>query len=351
MRIGIQASYSGDFTQTAAELRDLESAGLDVAMVAEVYTFDAVSQLGYLAAVTERVELMSGILPIYSRTPALTAMTAAGLDFVSGGRFTLGLGASGPQVIEGFHGVRYDAPIGRTREIIDICRQVWRREKVSYQGRHYTIPLPPEQGTGLGKPLKLINHPVRERIPILVAALGPKNVALVAEKAEGWQPLFFVPEKAQEIWGESLAEGNAKREAGLGPLEVYLQSSFAITEDEAVATQMLDGMRGFVALYLGGMGAKGKNFYNDVARRYGYVEEAEAIQDLYLDGKKEQAAAAVPEELLRAISLIGPRSYVAERMAAFAEAGVTTLNITPLAGTAAERVALVGAAKELASAL
>src|SRR6195952_5737103 len=143
MRIGIQASYSGDFTQTAAEIRDLESAGLDVAMVAEVYTFDAVSQLGYLAAVTERVELLSGIFPIYSRTPTLTAMTAAGLDFVSGGRFTLGLGASGPQVIEGFHGVPYDAPIARTREVIEICRQVWRRETVQYQGQHYTIPLPP----------------------------------------------------------------------------------------------------------------------------------------------------------------------------------------------------------------
>jgi F420-dependent oxidoreductase-like protein len=344
-------NYSGGFEESVTELAEHEKAGLDIVFVPEAYSYDAVSQLGFIAARTERVEIASGILQIYTRTPSLTAMTAAGLDFVSGGRFTLGLGVSGPQVIEGFHGVRYDAPIGRTREIIDICRQVWRREKVQYAGKHYTIPLPPEQGTGLGKPLKLINHPVRERIPILVAALGPKNVALVAEKAEGWQPLFFVPEKAQEVWGESLAEGNAKREAGLGPLEVYLQSSFCITEDEAVATQMLDGMRGFVALYVGGMGAKGKNFYNDVARRYGYVDEAETIQDLYLDGKKEQAAAAVPEELLRAISLIGPRSYVAERMAAFAEAGVTTLNITPLAGTPAERVALVGAAKELASAL
>jgi F420-dependent oxidoreductase-like protein len=184
MRIGIQASYSGDFRQTAAELRDLESAGLDVAMVAEVYTFDAVSQLGYLAAVTERVELMSGILPIYSRTPALTAMTAAGLDFVSGGRFTLGLGASGPQVIEGWHGVPYDAPLQRTREIVEICRQVWRRERLVHEGKKYTVPLPAEQGTGLGKPLKLINTPVRERIPVLLAALGPKNVELAAEIAE-----------------------------------------------------------------------------------------------------------------------------------------------------------------------
>src|ERR1700712_3074842 len=266
-------NYSGGFEESVAELAEHEKAGLDIVFVPEAYSYDAVSQLGFIAARTERVEIASGILQIYTRTPSLTAMTAAGLDYVSGGRFTLGLGASGPQVIEGFHGVRYDAPIGRTREIIDIGRQVWRREKVSYQGRHYTIPLPPEQGTGLGKPLKLINHPVRESIPILVAALGPKNVALVAEKAE-------------EVWGESLAEGNAKREAGLGPLEVYLQSSFCITEDEAVATQMLDGMRGFVALYLGGMGGRGKNSYNAAARRYGYVDEAETIQDLYLDGKK-----------------------------------------------------------------
>nr|MDP9460867.1 LLM class flavin-dependent oxidoreductase [Actinomycetota bacterium] len=176
MRIGIQASYSGGFKETAAEIRDLESAGLDVAMMAEVYTFDAVSQLGYLAAVTERVELMSAILPIYSRTPALTAMTAAGLDFVSDGRFTLGLGASGPQVIEGWHGVPYDAPLQRTREVVEICRTVWRRERLEHAGPKYTIPLPPDQGTGLGKPLKLINTPLRAEIPILLAALGPKNV-------------------------------------------------------------------------------------------------------------------------------------------------------------------------------
>src|ERR671927_1079033 len=211
MRIGIQAAYAGGFKQTAAEIRDLESAGLDVALVSEVYTFDAVSQLGYLAAVTERVDLMSGIFPIYSRTPTLTAMTAAGLDFVSGGRFTLGLGASGPQVVEGFHGVKYDAPLGRLREIVEICRMVWRREKVVYDGRYYTLPLPPEQGTGLGKPLKLINTPVRERIPITIAAIGPKNVELTAEIAEGWQPIFFYPEKAAETWGASLEAGEAAR--------------------------------------------------------------------------------------------------------------------------------------------
>src|SRR5918998_1626051 len=208
MRIGIQASYSGGFQETAAEIRDLESAGLDVAMVAEVYTFDAVSQLGYLAAVTERV---SGIFPIYSRTPALTAMTAAGLDFVSDGRFTLGLGASGPQVIEGWHGVAYDAPLQRTREVVEICRQVWRRERLVHEGPKYTIPLPPEQGTGLGKPLKLINTPVRDRIPVMLAALGPKNVELAAEIAEAWEPIFFMPERARSVWGDSLAAGKAKR--------------------------------------------------------------------------------------------------------------------------------------------
>ena len=349
VRIGMGLNYAGGFDETMAELAEHEKAGLDIVFVPEAYSFDAVSQLGFIAARTERVEIASGILQIYTRTPTLTAMTAAGLDYVSGGRFTLGIGASGPQVIEGFHGVPYDAPLGRTREIIDICRQVWRREKVEHSGKHYAIPLPAEQGTGLGKPLKLINHPVRADIPILVAALGPKNVTLVAEKADGWQPIFFVPEKAHEVWGPSLEAGKAKRDASLAPLQVFLQTSFCITEDADVANSMLDGMRNMVALYVGGMGARGKNFYNDVARRYGYDDEAEAIQNLYLDGKKQEAANEVPGELLRAISLIGPRSYVAERMAAFAEAGVTTLNITPLAGTPAERVALVGTAKELAS--
>src|SRR3954452_7731320 len=218
MRIGIQASYSGGFEETAAEIRDLEAAGLDVAMVPEVSTFDAVSQLGYLAAVTERVGLMSGIFPIYSRTPALTAMTAAGLDFVSDGRFTLGLGASGPQVIEGWHGVPYDAPLQRTREIVEICRSVWRRERLEHAGPKYTVPLPAEQGTGMGKPLKLINTPVRDRIPVMLAALGPKNVELAAEIAEAWEPIFFYPEKAAEVWGGSLAAGRGKRDAELGEL-------------------------------------------------------------------------------------------------------------------------------------
>jgi F420-dependent oxidoreductase-like protein len=344
VRIGIQASYSGGFEETAAEIRDMEAAGLDMAMVAEVYTFDAVSQLGYLAAVTERVELISGILPIYSRTPTLTAMTAAGLDFVSGGRFTLGVGASGPQVIEGWHGVPYDAPLQRTREIVEICRMVWRRERLEYHGKKFTIPLPAEQGTGLGKPLKLINTPVRERVPVMLAALGPKNVELAAEIAEAWEPIFFVPEKAASVWGESLAAGKAKRDAALGDLQVITGVPVAIGDD---VEPLLDFVRPAFALYIGGMGARGKNFYNDLAVRYGYEAEAKEIQDLYLDGKKDEAAAAVPEELVRAASLIGPESYVAERIAAFAEAGVTTLMLQPLDGSRAGRLKTVETMKRL----
>lgn len=338
MRIGMALNYSGGFAETAAEAADLESVGLDIAFIPEAYSFDAVSQLGYLAAKTKTLELASGILQIYTRTPTLTAMTAAGLDFVSDGRFTLGLGASGPQVIEGFHGVKYDAPLGRTREIVEICRQVWRREKLEHQGRNYQIPLPEGVGTGLGKPLKLINHPVREQIPIILAALGPKNVELTAEIAEGWQPIFYHPEKAHEAWGASLAAGKAKRDPSLGELQVFASPALAIGDD-------VDGMHEWIkphmALYIGGMGAKGKNFYNTLATNYGYGEAAATIQDLYLAGRKDEAAAAVPDELVRACNLIGPASYVAERVAAFAESGVTTLNVTPMAQDAASRVKLM----------
>lgn len=338
MRIGMGLNYSGGFAETVEEVADLERAGLDIIFVPEAYSFDAVSQLGFLAAKTSTVELASGIFQIYTRTPSLTAMTAAGLDYVSDGRFVMGIGASGPQVIEGFHGVKYDAPLGRTRELVDICRQVWRREKVNYQGKYYQVPLPADQGTGLGKPLKLINRPVRERIPIVIASLGPKNVALTAEIAEGWEPIFFHPEKAESVWGDALAAGKAKRDPSLGDLQIYAGPALAIGDD---VEPMLQWIKPHLALYIGGMGAKGKNFYNDLACRYGYAEEAEKIQDLYLDGKKEEAAAAVPDELVRAVSLIGSESFVKERVAAFAAAGVTTLNVTPLASDRAGRVALI----------
>jgi F420-dependent oxidoreductase-like protein len=275
-------------------------------------------------------------------------MTAAGLDYVSNGRFVLGLGASGPQVIEGWHGVPYDAPIGRTRELIEICRAVWRRERVEYAGKYYTIPLPADQGTGLGKPLKLINHPVRERIPIVVASLGPKNVAMTAELAEGWEPIFYLPERAAEVWGGALAEGKAKRDPSLPPLDVIAQAPLAIGE-EAETRPWLDLARPLLALYIGGMGARGRNFYNDLAVRYGYPAEAAAIQDAYLDGRKDEAAALVPQSLLEGCSLVGPRSLVAERVAALRESGVTTLNVTPLANTHEERVALIEQIRDLAA--
>ena len=348
MRIGMSLNYAGGFAETAAELADYEKAGLDIVFVPEAYSFDAVSQLGFLAARTQRLQLASGILQIYSRTPALTAMTAAGLDYVSGGRFVLGLGASGPQVIEGWHGVPYDAPVGRTRELIEICRQVWRRERLEYQGRHYTIPLPPDQGTGLGKPLKLINHPVRDRIPIVVAALGPRNVAMAAELAEGWEPIFYLPEKAASVWGTALAEGAARRDPQLPGLDVVAQAALAIGEPPETAP-WLELSRPLLALYIGGMGARGRNFYNDLAVRYGYPGEAAQIQDHYLEGRKQEAAALVPQSLLEGISLVGTRQHVADRIAAMRESGVTTLNVTPLANTHAERVALIEQVRDLAS--
>jgi F420-dependent oxidoreductase-like protein len=345
MRIGMSLNYAGGFKETVDELADYERAGLDIVFVPEAYSFDAVSQMGFIAARTERLLIASGILPIYSRTPTLTAMTAAGLDYVSDGRFVLGLGASGPQVIEGWHGVPYHAPLGRTREVIEICRAVWRRERVSYDGRHYTLPLPAEEGTGLGKPLKLINHPVRERIPILIAALGPKNVEMTAELAEGWEPIFYFPEKAAAVWGDALARGKAKRDPALGELDVVAQANLAIGDD---VEGFLEFGRPIAALYVGGMGAKGRNFYNDLARRYGYEKEAEEIQDLYLDGKKQEAAAKVPYELLRNTSLIGTEGFVRDRLAALKESGVTTLNVTPVAGDHEARVRLVEKVRDLA---
>src|SRR5580658_2635628 len=219
MRLSTMLDYSRGIKGSLDAVVDLERAGLDIVWVAEAYGYDAVSQMGYLAAKTDTIEIGSAILPIYSRTPTLLAQTAAGLDAVSGGRFILGLGASGPQVIEGWHGVAYTEPLQRTREIIDICRRVWRREILTNEGI-YTIPLPPGQGTGLGKPLKLITHPERSTIPIWIASMGPKNVELTAEVANGWFPFLFIPEKAAGVWGKALATGKVRRAPELGPLEV-----------------------------------------------------------------------------------------------------------------------------------
>jgi F420-dependent oxidoreductase-like protein len=344
MRTGLTLSYSGGFKEAVEQVVELEKVGADIVLVAEGYSYDAVSQLGYLAAKTSTIELGSGVFPIYTRTPSLLAMTAAGLDYVSDGRFQLGIGTSGPQVVEGFHGLAFDAPLGRTREVVEICRQVWRRERVNYNGKHYQVPLPAERGTGLGKALQLINHPVRERIPVSIAALGPKNVELTAEIAEGWQPIFFYPEKAQSVWGEALDAGRARRDPTLGPLDVMVGTSLAIGDD---VEDRLEWLKPQLALYIGGMGAKGRNFYHNLATRYGFGEVADRIQELYLSGRKNEAIAAVPDELARAISLIGPRGFVAERVAAFAEAGVTTLLATPVSTDRDESVRYVEALREL----
>jgi F420-dependent oxidoreductase-like protein len=344
MKIGLSLNYSGGFKEAVDHVVELEKVGADVVLVAEAYSYDAVSQLGYLAAKTNTIELGSGVFPIYTRTPSLLAMTAAGLDYVSDGRFQLGIGTSGPQVVEGFHGLPFNAPLGRTREVVEICRQVWRRERVNYDGKYYQVPLPAERGTGLGKPLKLINHPVREQIPISIAALGPKNVELTAEIANGWQPIFFYPEKAQAVWGEALAAGQARRDPALGPLDVMVGTSLAIGDD---VDERLEWLKPQLALYIGGMGAKGRNFYHNLATSYGFGDVADRIQELYLAGNKKDAIAAVPDELVRSISLVGPRGFVAERLAAFAEAGVTTLLATPASSDRHESVRFVEQLREL----
>ncbi len=331
MRLANFLSYAGDPRATAEQVVAQERAGLDIVWVAEVYGFDSPTLMGYLAAKTETVEIGSAIINVYSRTPGAIAQTAAGLDNVSGGRAILGLGASGPQVIEGFHGVPYSKPLTRTREVVDVVRQALAREApIELDGRTVQIPLPSEQGTGLGKALKLLNHPVRSSVPMYVASLGEKNVTMTAEIADGWMPHLYIPEHADDVWGGALAAGAAKRADGLGPLEIAAGGLLAITDDEAERDNLLDLGRSVVALYVGGMGAKGRNFYNDLFVNYGYEQEAAEIQDLYLSGKKREAEALVPREALERLNLIGSEGFVKERIAAFRESGVTVLNVSPL---------------------
>ncbi|HSL58133.1 MAG TPA: LLM class F420-dependent oxidoreductase [Acidimicrobiales bacterium] len=329
MKLSMSLSYAGGFHQAIDQVVAFEKAGVDMVWVAEAYGNDAATLMGYLAAKTERIEIASGILPIYTRTPTLLAMTAAGLDELSGGRAVLGLGASGPQVIEGFHGVPYDRPLQRTREIIEICRKVWRRERLEFEGKAYTLPLPPEQGTGLGKALKIITHPQRADIPIYVASLGPKNVQMTAEMADGWLPIFFNPHRAHQVWGDDLAAGAAKRSADLGTLQIVAGGAIGFG-DEEMARKVRDGGRPMTALYVGGMGARDKNFYNDLFCRYGYEAEAKEIQDLYLTGKKDEAAAVIPDEFLRETSLFGDEGFVREQVQAYKAAGVTALSVQPI---------------------
>lgn len=347
MKITTVLEYSGGFKRAVENVVEMEKAGLDLVWAAEAYGFDSPSLMGYLAAFTERVEIGSAILPIYTRTPTLIAMTAAGVNALSDGRFNLGLGASGPQVIEGFHGVPYTNPLGRTREIIEICRDIWRREApLVHEGKNFTMPLPSDQGTGLAKPLKILTHPVRSEIPVWIASLGEKNVELTAEVADGWIPVFYIPERAKDVWGSALANGKAKRDASLGDLMITAGGLLAIGDGDEV-TSMREFARPMIALYVGGMGAKGKNFYNELITRYGYEKEAEIIQDLYLSGKKKEAEAAIPDELLELTTLCGPKSYVAERVAAFKESGVSHLQVHPIPLGDQTLASLIGDVKEM----
>ena len=327
MKLSTPLMYAGNPREAADQVAALEKAGLDTVWVAEAYGFDSPTLMGYLAAKTETIEIGSAILNIYSRTPSALLQTAAGLDNVSGGRAIIGLGASGPQVIEGFHGVPYDKPLGRTKEIIDLIRRGLRRETLTHDGL-FTLPLPAGQGTGLGKPLKLLTRPERNNVPLYIAALGPRSVQGAAEYADGWLPFLFMPERARQVWGEALDAGTAKRQEGLAPLEISAGGMVAIGEGPETKA-LLDFARPLYALYVGGMGARGKNFYNDLACQYGFEKEAKEIQDLYLGGNKRDAEAKVPIEWLEAGNLVGPASYVQERIAAFREAGVTNLQLSP----------------------
>ncbi|MBB3752115.1 F420-dependent oxidoreductase-like protein [Mycolicibacterium sp. BK634] len=340
MKLGMPLHYCGDeFASAADRLVDFERVGLDRVMIAEAYSVDAVSQMCYVAAKTRRAELAFGVLPMYSRTPTNLAMTAAGIDYVSGGRCVLGIGASGPQVIEGFHGVKYDAPVERAREHVTICRTIWRREPSEFHGRHYTLPLDADAGgSGLGKPLKIIGRPVRDRIPMALAAIGPRNVALAAEVFDEWQPILFHPERADRAFGQALTSGKRMRDTDLGDLGITVQSPLLISDDHAAKEASLNAVRDNVALYVGGMGAVGKNYYNTLFARYGYEQEAADIQQRYLAGAKSAAAEAVPEEFVRAISLIGSRAEVADRIAAMKAAGVTCVLADPVARSHAERL-------------
>lgn len=331
MRLGNSLEYSGDPMGAANLVAQRERAGIDVVWVAEAYGFDSPTLMGYLAGRTTRVEIGSGIINVFSRTPTAIAQTAAGLDNVSGGRALLGLGASGPQVIEGFHGVAYEKPLSRIRDVVQIVRHVLRREApLQYDGACVSVPLPPGIGTGLGKPLKLINRPKRPSVPIYLASVTDKSVEMTAEVADGWWPAMFMPETAGAVWGDPMKAGLARRDAALGPLEIACGPLRLAIAEGAERQRLLDAARDPIALYVGGMGAVGKNFYNDVFVRSGFADTAREIQQLYLNGKKAEAAALVPSVALENMNLIGSPGFIRERIAAYAESGVTVLNVEPV---------------------
>jgi len=323
MRLGLNFGYWGSGpADNVALAQEAERLGYDSLWTAEAYGSDAVTTLTWLAARTGRIRVGTAILQMTARAPAMTAMTAATLDLLTGGRLLLGLGASGPQVVEGWHGVPYGKPLGRAREYVGIVRDILRREKpLEHRGEHYQIPA--RDGTGLGKPLKLILHPLRPRVPIYLAAIGPKNVALAAEIADGWLPIFFSPRR-MSVYRESLEEGFAR--AGEGQDRAGFDIAPTVTVALGPDVQVCrDAVKPHLALYIGGMGARERNFYYSLACRYGYEEAAGKIQALFLGGKRAEAAAAVPDELVDEVALCGPRERIADRLGAWRDCGATTL--------------------------
>jgi F420-dependent oxidoreductase-like protein len=335
VRLGVSLGYwstADDARNGLALARAAEDLGYSSAWAAEAYGSDVVSVLTWVAAQTSRIDVGSGVMQIPARSPAMTAMTAASLDALSQGRFRLGLGVSGPQVSEGWHGVRFDAPLGRTREYVAVVRQALRRERVTNPGPHYPLPLP----DGPGKPLKLIVHPVRDEIPVYLAAVGPKNLELAGEIADGWLAVFFSPEHS-DVLLSSLRTGAARAARdGLAGFDVVPTVPVVVGADVAACA---DPVRPYAALYVGGMGSREQNFYNALCRRYGFEDAAQVIQDRYLDHDYAGAMAAVPHEFVDATSLLGPPERIAERLAAFAAAGVTTLSVAATGSTLDERVA------------
>lgn len=326
MRLGINLGYWGAGAQDQVALaRHAERLGFHSAWTAEAYGSDAVTPLTWVAAHTERINVGTAIMQMPARTPAMTAMTAATLDHLTGGRLLLGLGLSGPQVVEGWHGQAYGRPLEKTREYVAIVRAVLRRaEPLQHHGRHYDVPYTGSDASGLGKPLKLILHPLRPEVPIYLAAIGPKNVALAAEIADGWLPTFFSPARFEDAYIPALDDGFGRAGGGksLDTFDVAPSVPVLVGDSVEACTAMV---KPWIALYVGGMGARGRNFYNSLAVRYGYDAAARDIQDLYLDGKKVEAAAAVPDELVDEVALVGPKERIAERVDAWKQSGITTL--------------------------
>ncbi len=323
MRLGLQLGYD-DPVSAVALAEEAERLGFDSVWTSEAWGADAVTPLAWIAARTHRIALGTAIMQMPARTPATTAMTVATLDQLSGGRVRLGLGTSGPQVVEGWHGEPWGKPLTRTREYVEIVRTALGRGVVKHHGEHYDIPYAGPGATGLGKPLKLLLRPVRADVPVYLAAIGPGNVALAAEIGDGWLPIFFSPERFREVHEPNLERGFAARGGRPDAFDVAPLVPVLVADDVQAAR---DFLKPLLALYVGGMGARSVNFYNRLACRYGYEAEAAAIQDLYLGGRKNDAAAAVPDALVDEVALVGDRARIADRLDAWRASGATTLNL------------------------